>query len=107
MVPYERLLRDGDESYARILAFLGVALDDERARAAFAKARNASKIESLKVLEQAMPGALARDQSAAGETHMRGGEVGKWKAALSDRDLDLISDRLAKFDLRLADFETL
>ena len=107
MVPYERLLRDGDKSYARILDFLGFALDDDRARAAFAKARNASKVESLKVLEQAMPGALARDQSAAGETHMRGGEIGKWQTALGDRDLELISARLAQFDLCLDSFETL
>ena len=107
MMPYERLLRDGDNSYTRILEFLGFALDDDRARAAFAKARNASKMESLRVLEQAMPGALARDQSAADETHMRGGEVGKWKAALDDGDLALISDRLAQFGIGLADFETL
>ncbi len=106
MVPYERLLRDGDNTYARILEFLGFALDDDTRCAAFAKARNASKVESLKVLEQAMPGALARDQSAAGETHMRGGEVGKWKAALGDGDLELISARLAQLDLCLTDFET-
>lgn len=106
MVPYERLLRDGDGTFTRILEFLGFALDGEDKRTAFAKARNASKVESLKVLERAMPGALARDQAAASETHMRGGEVGKWKDAISDADLALISARLAAFGLCLADFET-
>ena len=51
-----------------------------------------------------MGGSLARDQGDEHESHMRGGEIGKWKAVLDDEDLELIRRRLGEFDLSIDDF---
>ena len=52
-------------------------------KAAFKKALNAAKPDSLKNLETALGSSLGRDQADAGESHLRGGEVGKWTSQLS------------------------
>ncbi len=106
MVPYERLTREGDRPFEEMLAFLGTPLDSARRLEAFRKARNASRAESLRVLERAMPGSLARDQAGEGETHMRGGAVGKWKDALADADIARVRHGLAEFGLSLDAFQT-
>jgi hypothetical protein len=42
----------------------------------------------------------------AGESHLRGGEVGKWMSQLSEEDLRFVRARLNVYDLDLAGFRT-
>ncbi len=105
MVPYERLVGDPEASFARMLAFWGFALDTPFKEACFHKALKSCTPESLKNIEAALDSALARDQTAPGESHMRGGAVGKWRDHLDQSDLGFVAARLAEFGLSLDAFE--
>ncbi len=79
---------------------------DMTRKAAFKKALNAAKPGSLKNLETALGSSLGRDQLDAGESHLRGGEVGKWTSQLSEEDLRFVGARLNAYGLDLAGFRT-
>ena len=104
MITYEDMTRDPDGTFRSMAGFLNISLDDEAKEACFQKALNASSAESLKNLETAIGGPLARDQSDRGESHMRGGEIGKWKIALDQDDIDFIDRRLREFGLSIENF---
>ncbi len=104
MITYEDMTRDPDGTFRSMLGFLNVSLDDETKETCFQKALNASSAESLRNLETAMGGSLARDQGDERESHMRGGKIGKWKAMLDDEHLELIRRRLGEFGLTVDDF---
>ena len=84
------------EAFVRVLKFLDLDLDPDRSalKVAFKKALNAAKPESLRNLETALGSGLGRDQTDAGESHLRGGEVGKWTSQLSEEDLRFVGARL-------------
>ena len=62
--------------------------------------------DDAKNLETALGSSLGRDQSDAEESHLRGGEIGKWATALSEEDLRFVQARLSAYSLDLADFRT-
>ena len=96
------------EAFVRVLKFLDLDLDPDRSalKVAFKKALNAAKPESLRNLETALGSSLERDQTDAGESHLRGGEVGKWTSQLSEEDLRFVGARLNAYGLDLAGFRT-
>ena len=104
MIGYENLVRAPDKFFAEILSFLNFELDSEEKRRCFQKARNSTSVTSLKNLEGAIAGPLARDQDDPGESHMRGGEIGKWRRRLAYGDLEIAKARLREFGLSLEDF---
>lgn len=104
MLPYERLVRDPAEVFAEMLAFLRVPLDSERRREAFRKALNSCSPKSLRALESAMDSSLGRDQADPEASHMRGGEIGKWKEVFGPDDVAFVAARLSRFGLSLEDF---
>ena len=105
MLPYERMVRDKDGSFLAMLGFLGFAVDDEEKKACFQKALNASSAESLRNLEKTLGTSLGRDQADSGESHIRGGEIGKWKRCYNDKDVDFAERALNEFGLSLDAFE--
>ena len=105
MLSYERMVRDRDASFRSMLDFLGFALDSEEKEACFQKALNSSSASSLRNLEKSLGASLGRDQADAGESHIRGGEIGKWNRHYDKRDVDFAERALGAFDLSLDDFE--
>ena len=104
MMPYEDLLLDPERAFNRILVHLDLPPVDIGYKDAFAKALNATKPESLKNLERAMGAPLGRDQETNSETHLRGGEIGKWESVLSRADIEHIRDRFTSFGISLDRF---
>lgn len=105
MLPYERMVRDRDGSFRAMLAFLGFEIDDEEKKTCFQMALNASSAQSLRNLEKSLGTTLGRDQADAAETHIRGGEIGKWKQYYDDADVDFAEAALAEFGLSLDAFD--
>ncbi|MFP6729110.1 MAG: sulfotransferase domain-containing protein [Alphaproteobacteria bacterium] len=105
MLPYERMVRDRDGSFRALLAFLGCALDSDEAEACFQKALNSSSASSLRNLEKSLGASLGRDQSDAGESHIRGGKIGKWKQYYDEADVEFAEQALSAFGLSLDGFE--
>ena len=105
MLPYERMMRDRDGSFRSLLAFLGFTVEGDEKETCFQKALNASSAESLRNLEKSLGSTLGRDQADAGETHIRGGEIGKWKQCYDDTDVAFAEQALSGFGLSLEDFE--
>ena len=48
---------------------------------------------------------IGSDQVDPNESHIRGGEIGKWRKRLSNDDLEEIQKRLARFGLSLDEFD--
>ncbi len=106
LLSYEDLVDSPADAFVRMLKFLDLGLDRANLEVPFKKALNAAKPESLKNLEKALGTSLGRDQADAGESHLRGGEVGKWSSVLSKEDLRFVEARLNAYGLDLADFRT-
>ena len=104
MLPYERMVRDRDGSFRAMLAFLGFAIDSSEKEACFQMALNASSAQSLRNLEKSLGASLGRDQADAGESHIRGGKIGKWKQCYDTADVDFAERALSGFGLSLAGF---
>ncbi len=105
MIPYERLLRHPKRAFKRMLRFWNVPVTSAREFAAIDKALVSSEPESLRNVEKAMGTTLGNDQDGeAGETHIRGGQIGKWRDHLTQDDIDFVRDRLATFDIGLDEF---
>jgi hypothetical protein len=105
MLPYEKMVRDRDASFRSILGFLNFNVDDAAKETAFQKALNASSAESLRNLEKSLGSTLGRDQADHGETHIRGGEIGKWKQCFDDSDVAFAESTFNQFGLSLDDFD--
>jgi hypothetical protein len=108
LLPYEDMVDSPAEAFVRVLKFLDLDLDPDRSalKVAFKKALNAAKPESLKNLETALGSSLGRDQADTEESHLRGGEIGKWTSQLSEEDLRFVQARLNAYSLDLAGFRT-
>ncbi len=104
MLPYEDLVERPDAAFRRILGHLDLPPIGGDLEGAFGKTLNATKPESLRNLERAMGSSLGRDQRDAGESHLRGGQIGKWRGPLSDDDVAYVEERLESAGLSLAGF---
>lgn len=106
LVPYEELVSAPAETYNRMITFLGLGVESAALDEAFAKSLNATTPQSLRNLERSLGTSLGRDQAEEGESHLRGGEVGKWRDLLSSEDRAFVEQRLEAFALDLASFRT-
>lgn len=104
LVNYEALRRNPADTFSQMLGHLGFQVDDDNKKTCFRKALQSSSMTSLKNIEVAIKGTLARDQSDKEESHMRGGEIGKWKDYYDQSDLDFVEARLDEFGLQLDSF---
>ncbi len=101
MLPYEEMVRNRDGSFRAMLAFLNFEIDSDKKEACFQMALNASAAESLRNLEKSLGASLGRDQADAGESHIRGGKIGKWRQYYDHTDIDYAKAVLAEFGLSL------
>ncbi|MDX1402819.1 MAG: sulfotransferase domain-containing protein, partial [Kiloniellales bacterium] len=107
MFPYEDLVENPKRSFQRMMLHLETGPEPQGYREAFGKALNATTAESLKNLERSIGATLGRDQTRKNESHLRGGEIGKWREFLEQGDLDYAEEMLSSFGLSLSDFQTL
>lgn len=106
MLPYEDLVLDPQTGFRRLVAFLDLPPSEGDLKEAFRKSLNATKPESLRNLERAMGTSLGRDQTDDRESHIRGGQIGKWTDQLDENDLDYVRHRMTEFGLDIGDFRT-
>ena len=105
MLPYERLVRDRSDSFRDMLRFFDFDVDTTLKEECFQKALNSSSVESLRNLEKSLGMSLGRDQADPAETHIRSGEIGKWRRYFDESDILFVETTLKKFGLDLAAFE--
>ena len=103
LLPYEALVDSPAAAFERMIDFFDLEVDRAKLERVFPKALNATTPQSLRNLEKAIGSSLGRDQADAGESHLRGGEVGKWKGVLSEEDRRYVEERLRLFGLDLAE----
>ncbi len=104
MICYENLAREPEKTFMEMLNFLNFQIDTEEKWRCFRRAAKSTTIESLRNLETAIAAPLGRDQGDPGESHMRGGEIGKWRNRLAQDDREFVETRLRDFGLSLQDF---
>ncbi len=103
-IRYEDLMDDPRGAFTHAVHFLSKQVESlDGLGVAIEKALNASKKESLKNLERVMGASLGRDQAIPTESHLRGGEIGKWQTELTSEDLDLAKEEFARAGLNLGE----
>jgi hypothetical protein len=102
-LPYEHLVRSPRESFLRITRHFGfdVATDDELRY--FDKALDATTPKSLRQVELQLGHAFAHPE-IRNDSHMQGGEIGKWRRWLSEDTVQEVERRFNRFELSLQDF---
>ena len=99
MIRYEDLVSDPVSTFTKILEFLGFEIDNEIKYSAVKIASQMSRPDNLRQIEIAIGHSLADDQADAGGSHMRGGEVGKWRGALTEEDVDYCFNFFERFGI--------
>lgn len=101
---YEDLMVDPRAVFTQILAHFGFEIETDFERACFERALAASQPDELKKIE-AEQGHYLGVPGLKG-THMRGGEIGKWKMWLDNpHAIEHATDLLGAFDMTLDDFQ--
>lgn len=105
MLPYENALRDPVSHFRTILAYFGhnprKLENGDRIR----KALQLSSRRYLKDVEKKLGHVLGDDQTSRLSSHIRDGSIGQWRQYFTEKDLEIIDDRLHAFELSLADFD--
>jgi hypothetical protein len=102
-LPYEDLVRSPRENFQRITRHFGfVAATDDELRC-FDKAIDATTQPSLRQLELQLGHAFAHPE-VRNDSHMQGGEIGKWQRWLSEDTVQEVERRFNRFELSLRDF---
>ena len=104
MVRYEDLINSPEQTFAKILSAIEFPIDSELKLQALIYAASMAAPGRIQQYEQANGRPLANDQLDASSSHVRGGQIGKWKSELSDEDVTYCMDRLDEFGLRRDDF---
>ncbi len=68
------------------------------------RASNRPSAESLRNREKSIGASLGRDQAGRDETHLRGGEIGKWRQYYDEADVKFVEHALSEFGLSLTRF---
>lgn len=104
MFSYEDLISNPRVVFMQILAHFGFQVQGDFERSAFERALAASQPDQLKRIEDEQGHTLG--VPGVQGTHMRGGEIGKWRLWLSDpRILQHAARHLGEFDLTLEQFQ--
>jgi hypothetical protein len=99
-VPYEELKRDLKATYKNILHFMGHEITPLNNNYIM-DALKFIDMKNLKSLEVKLGHSIGDDQLLFGESHMRGGQIGKWKEHLNNSSLRFVQQKLEKFNLSL------
>ncbi|UCE47414.1 MAG: sulfotransferase domain-containing protein [Phycisphaerales bacterium] len=105
MIKYETLTANPARSFAAILYHFGHDISNPSNQQKIGLALALSSKDSIKKIEKTLGHSLVGDQTDPNESHVRGGEIGKWKKHLNNDDLQEIQQRLMRFGLSLADFD--
>lgn len=103
MVPYEDLIKKPEQTFMMMLAHFGYVLKNDHQLKMIRRALYLSSQDSLKVAEQNLGFNLANDRAMSGDTQIRGGAVGKWKAFFDEIDIERIEIKMNAFNLSLKD----
>ena len=104
MIPYERLVLDRTAYLMKISSFIGIDMSKRYMKENLERAVLLTESDNLKKIEKKVGRALGGDLTDSNESHIRGGEVGKWEKHLSAKTVSLVEKRLKEFDLSLNDF---
>jgi hypothetical protein len=106
-ISYEQLFTNTETVLKDILQFFDFDLNKDNRENLFKKALSFVSMESLRTLELKTGNTLAKDQkvSAKHESHMRGGQIGKWQNYFTQNDLMEIEKLFNSFKLSLNDFD--
>lgn len=102
-VTYEELMRAPREVFERLALHFGFAIRTDEERRCFDGAYQATMPGKLKQLEAKLGHAFGHPEITR-DSHMQGGEIGKWRHWLDDDIVDLVRERFAEFGLALDDF---
>ncbi len=105
LIKYETLATEPARVFAGILDHLGHDIGNPSNQQKMAQAMALSSKDSIKRIERTIGHSIGGDQVDPNESHIRGGEIGKWKKHLNNDDLEEIQERLARFGLSLDDFD--
>ena len=103
MIRYEDLLREPEKIFTVMLRHFGFASRSDRERDLVRQALELSSQSNLKAAEHNLGTSLANDRARPGDTQIRGGAVGKWKAVFNQTDLERVEKRMNDFNLSLKD----
>ena len=114
MISYENFVRNPIDSFSRMLGLIGKDVNSQPLKSAIDTAVKMSSPEKVAQYERQMGHSLAQDQiSDADKTvgnransHLRGGEIGKWKREMEPSDVALCWDRLSSFGIDASGFIT-
>lgn len=87
-----------------MLDFLQPQVEGASLNQAFDKVLNASTPQSLRNLEKSLGVSLGRDQKDDRESHLRGGQVGKWRSYVTPADHAYVEAQMRSFGLDLSAF---
>ncbi len=106
MVSYESLMADKSNVIREMLRFFGHPVGEAQ-DAAFQLALEYNRPEVMREIELFSGETLARDQKTPVDvgSHMRGGEVGKFRAFLAQEHIEQINQYLSWFDLTALEFD--
>jgi hypothetical protein len=102
-VGYEDLIRAPRERLGEIASHFGCDVDTSYKRDCFDRALEAVAPSSLREVEAELGHAFGHPEVTQ-DSHMQGGEIGKWRQWLDDATVAEIDRRFAAFDLSLGDF---
>ena len=105
MVKYEDQMRDPHTQFDEILRFSGANIDPDRRRQLIADAVTLSNPASVSQIEKSENRAIGDDQKIGdGQSHLRGGAIGKWRTRLSAEAVDYIWRLFGKYNVTESDF---
>ncbi len=99
LVRYEDMVRDSFRQFTSIANTLGRDLGNEVDQKLVSIAVDSVSYDKSKIEEIRSGNSLARDQIGVNPTHLRGGEIGKWKNTLSDKNHKLVYDFIDHFEV--------
>ncbi len=105
LIKYETLATEPARAFAGILNHFGHDIHNPSNQQKIVQAMALSSKDSIKKIERTIGHSIGGDQVDPSESHIRGGEIGKWKKHLNNDDLERIQERLVCFGLSLDAFD--
>jgi hypothetical protein len=102
-VSYEELMREPRQVFQKLTLHFGFAVKTGHELQCFDAACAATMPDKLKQLEAKLGHAFGHPEITR-DSHMQGGDIGKWRRWLDDDMVDFVRKRFAEFGLSLADF---
>ena len=102
LIKYENLMGDTSKVLKLILNFINRPVT-EKERVAFDNALEVTKPDEMRKLERYLGRTLANDQNLPPglESHLRGGEIGKWRKSFSQEQILIFDQLFGKFSISL------